>query len=99
MRSCENTSRMKTNLPPRELKSFQTRLLRWFRAHKRDLPWTASRDPYRIWKAQIMLQRMRIAAVMPYYDRFLQLLPDKEALARAPPVEVLKLGSGLGYDS
>jgi A/G-specific adenine glycosylase len=90
---------MKTNLPPRELKSFQTRLLRWFRAHKRDLPWRASRDPYRVWIAEVMLQQTRIAAVMPYYDRFLHRLPDVESLARAPLVEVLKLWSGLGYYS
>ena len=55
---------MKTNLPPAQLKSFQKRLLRWFRAHKRDLPWRASRDPYRVWVAEVMLQQTRIAAVM-----------------------------------
>ena len=99
MRSCENTSRMKAKVSPPQLKNFQTRLLRWFRAHKRDLPWRASRDPYRIWIAEVMLQQTRIAAVMPYYDRFLQRLPDVESLARAPLAEVLKLWSGLGYYS
>ena len=90
---------MKTNLPPAQLKSFQKRLLRWFRAHKRDLPWRASRDPYRVWVAEVMLQQTRIAAVMPYYDRFLKSLPDVESLANAPISEVLKLWSGLGYYS
>jgi A/G-specific adenine glycosylase len=90
---------MKTSLPPAQLKTFQKRLLRWFRAHKRDLPWRASRDPYRIWLAEVMLQQTRIAAVMPYYDRFLQNLPDVESLADAPITEVLKLWSGLGYYS
>ena len=90
---------MKENLPPRQLKNFQTRLLRWFRAHKRDLPWRASSDPYRVWIAEVMLQQTRIAAVMPYYDSFLHRLPDVESLARAPLVEVLKLWSGLGYYS
>jgi A/G-specific adenine glycosylase len=96
---------MKENLSPRQLMHFQTRLLRWFRAHKRDLPWRASpprragRDPYRVWIAEVMLQQTRIAAVMPYYDRFLHRLPDVESLARAPLVEVLKLWSGLGYYS
>jgi A/G-specific adenine glycosylase len=90
---------MKTNLSPRQLKNFQTRLLRWFRAHKRDLPWRASRDPYRVWIAEVMLQQTRIAAVMPYYQRFLQRLPNMKSLARAPLVEVLKLWSGLGYYS
>src|ERR1700685_3644095 len=90
---------MKENLSPRQLKNFQTRLLRWFRAHKRDLPWRASRDPYRVWVAEVMLQQTRIAAVMPYYDRFLKHLTDVESLASAPISEVLKLWSGLGYYS
>ncbi|MGB8540568.1 MAG: A/G-specific adenine glycosylase [Candidatus Acidiferrales bacterium] len=90
---------MKTNLPLAQLKTFQKRLLRWFRAHKRDLPWRASRDPYRIWVAEVMLQQTRIAAVMPYYDRFLHQFPDVESLASAPTAEVLKLWSGLGYYS
>ena len=90
---------MKQNLPPLQLKNFQKRLLRWFRAHKRDLPWRSSRDPYRVWIAEVMLQQTRIAAVMPYYQRFLQRLPDVESLARAPLPEVLKLWSGLGYYS
>jgi A/G-specific adenine glycosylase len=88
---------MKTNLPPAQLRTFQKRLLRWFRAHKRDLPWRASRDPYRIWVAEVMLQQTRIAAVMPYYDRFLKNLRDVESLASAPITKVLKLWSGLGY--
>jgi A/G-specific adenine glycosylase len=90
---------MKENLSSLQLKSFQKRLLRWFRAHKRDLPWRSSRDPYRIWIAEVMLQQTRIAAVMPYYQRFLHRLPNLKALARAPLAEVLKLWSGLGYYS
>src|ERR1700729_801058 len=90
---------MKTNLPPTQVKAFQKQLLRWFRAHKRDLPWRASRDPYRVWLAEVMLQQTRIAAVMPYYERFLKSLPDVESLASAPIAEVLKLWSGLGYYS
>jgi A/G-specific adenine glycosylase len=90
---------MKTHLAPARLKSFQKQLLRWFRAHKRDLPWRASRDPYRVWLAEVMLQQTRIAAVMPYYERFLKSLPDVESLASAPIAEVLKLWSGLGYYS
>src|SRR6202035_3505254 len=90
---------MKTNLPPARLKIFQKQLLRWFRAHKRDLPWRASRDPYRVWIAEVMLQQTRIAAVMPYYERFLKNMQDVESLASAPISEVLKLWSGLGYYS
>ncbi len=86
-------------LSPPQLKSFQKRLLGWFRAYKRDLPWRANRDPYRIWVAEVMLQQTRIAAVLPYYERFLKRLPDVASLASAPIAEVLKLWSGLGYYS
>jgi A/G-specific adenine glycosylase len=98
-KKCENTRRMKTHLTGRALKTFQTRMLAWFRAHQRDLPWRRSRDPYRIWVAEVMLQQTRIAAVMPYYQRFLARFPTVQALARAPEAEVLKLWSGLGYYS
>ena len=96
---CENMRRMKTHLAGRALKTFQNDLLAWFRAHQRDLPWRSSRDPYRIWVAEIMLQQTRIAAVMPYYDRFLEHFPTVQSLAAAPQQEVLKLWSGLGYYS
>jgi A/G-specific adenine glycosylase len=90
---------MKMQLTGRALKHFQTRMLAWFRAHQRDLPWRRSRDPYRIWVAEVMLQQTRIAAVMPYYHRFLARFPTVQTLARAPEPEVLKLWSGLGYYS
>ena len=90
---------MKTHLGDRALRKFQKQLLAWFRAHQRDLPWRGSRDPYRIWVAEIMLQQTRIAAVTPYYDRFLKHFPTVESLAAAPQQEVLKLWSGLGYYS
>ena len=90
---------MKMQLTGRALKTFQTRLLAWFRAHQRDLPWRRSRDPYRIWVAEVMLQQTRIAAVLPYYQRFLARFPTVQSLARAPEPEVLKLWSGLGYYS
>jgi A/G-specific adenine glycosylase len=84
---------------PRSLASFQRRLLGWFRKHSRDLPLRASRDPYRVWVAEIMLQQTRIAAVMPYYERFLQHFPDVRSLADAREEKVLQLWSGLGYYS
>ena len=90
---------MAIHLKPRSLRTFQSRLLAWFRAHRRELPWRASRDPYRVWVAEIMLQQTRIAAVIPYYDRFLRRFPDVRALARARQPEVLKFWSGLGYYS
>ncbi|MFZ3199719.1 MAG: hypothetical protein WA175_01065, partial [Candidatus Acidiferrales bacterium] len=90
---------MKTQLSPRARANFQRRLLSWFRAHRRDLPWRQSRDPYRIWVAEVMLQQTRIAAVLPYYHRFLKTFPRVERLARAPLREVLRQWSGLGYYS
>jgi A/G-specific adenine glycosylase len=90
---------MAIHLKPRSLRAFQSRLLAWFRAHRRELPWRASRDPYRVWVAEIMLQQTRIAAVIPYYDRFLRRFPNVRALARARQSEVLKFWSGLGYYS
>ncbi len=90
---------MKTHLTSRAMKNFQRRLLAWFRAHRRDLPWRRSRDPYRIWVAEVMLQQTRIAAVLPYYHRFLKKFPGVERLASAPLQEVLRQWSGLGYYS
>jgi A/G-specific adenine glycosylase len=92
-------TRMETHLDGCALKHFQNRMLEWFRAHQRDLPWRASRDPYRIWVAEVMLQQTRIAAVMPYYQRFLDRFSDVRSLGRAREAEVLKLWSGLGYYS
>jgi A/G-specific adenine glycosylase len=63
------------------------------------LPWRRSKDPYRIWLSEIMLQQTRVAAVIPYYQRFLERFPDVNALASAPQEEVLRLWSGLGYYS
>ncbi|HKV05907.1 MAG TPA: A/G-specific adenine glycosylase [Candidatus Acidoferrales bacterium] len=88
---------MQALLAPRSLKIFQHRLLAWFRAHQRKLPWRASRDPYRVWIAEVMLQQTRIAAVVPYYRRFLKRLPAVDSLARARESKVLELWSGLGY--
>jgi A/G-specific adenine glycosylase len=90
---------MTIHLKPRSLRTFQSRLLAWFRAHRRELPWRSDRDPYRVWVAEIMLQQTRIAAVIPYYERFLRRFPDARALSRARQPEVLKFWSGLGYYS
>jgi A/G-specific adenine glycosylase len=90
---------MKLELTPRQFAKFQASLLRWFTVHRRDFPWRSGHDPYRIWIAEIMLQQTRIAAVMPYYDRFLKKFPTVESLRRARLEEVLKMWSGLGYYS
>lgn len=79
---------------------FAGRVIRWQRTHGRNsLPWQATRDPYRVWLSEIMLQQTQVAAVLGYYDRFLQRFPDVQALAAAPLDDVLALWSGLGYYS
>jgi len=81
----------------RKLTAFRKRLLGWFQQNRRDLPWRRTQDPYRIWLSEIMLQQTRVAAVIPYYERFLERFPHVQALAAAPQEEVLRLWSGLGY--
>jgi A/G-specific adenine glycosylase len=73
------------------------RLLAWYRANARDLPWRRSRDPYRIWLSEIMLQQTRVEAVIPYFHRFLDRFPTVQDLAAASEQDVLGLWSGLGY--
>jgi A/G-specific adenine glycosylase len=80
------------------VKSFSARLIAWQdRAGRRDLPWQNTRDAYRIWISEIMLQQTQVATVMPYYQRFLSVLPDVQSLAAASIDVVLQLWSGLGY--
>ncbi|MHC4163818.1 MAG: HhH-GPD family protein, partial [Planctomycetota bacterium] len=73
------------------------KLLAWYRRRRRDLPWRRTRDPYAIWVSEIMLQQTRVAAVVPYYERFLRRFPDVGTLARARIDTVLAFWSGLGY--
>ena len=75
------------------------RLLAWYGSCGRDLPWRHTRDPYRIWLAEIMLQQTTVTAVIPYYRRFLEVFPDLPALAAAPLARVIELWAGLGYYS
>jgi A/G-specific adenine glycosylase len=79
------------------LRKLRRLILNWYRKNKRDLPWRQSRDPYRIWISEIMLQQTRVAAVIPYYERFLTRFPDIKALAIAPEQELLAAWAGLGY--
>ncbi|MCW5558222.1 MAG: A/G-specific adenine glycosylase, partial [Verrucomicrobiae bacterium] len=74
-------------------------LIPWFRARARDLPWRRTRDPYAIWVSEIMLQQTQVRTVIPYWERWMQALPDVAALARTPEDRVLKLWEGLGYYS
>ena len=75
------------------------RLLEWYDANKRDLPWRRTADPYAILVSEFMLQQTQVATVIPYYHRFLDTFPTIEALARSPEQEVLRLWAGLGYYS
>ena len=77
---------------------FAKRLLAWWDDHgRKDLPWQLNRTPYRVWVSEIMLQQTTVAAVVPYFERFMTRFPDVEALADAELDEVLHLWSGLGY--
>ena len=74
-------------------------LLRWYTENKRDLPWRHTRDPYRIWVSEIMLQQTRVEAVKGYYTAFLEAFPTVEALADADEERLMKQWEGLGYYS
>jgi A/G-specific adenine glycosylase len=86
-------------IPARELSGFRAGLLAWFAERKRDLPWRRSKDSYRIWLSEIMLQQTRVAAVVPYFENFIARFPDLHALARARDEAVLTHWAGLGYYS
>jgi A/G-specific adenine glycosylase len=79
--------------------SIRRALLRWYERAQRNLPWRRTTDAYAIWISEIMLQQTRVAAVIPYYERFLAVFPDAKALARASEAKVLAAWSGLGYYS
>jgi A/G-specific adenine glycosylase len=77
---------------------FAQRLIAWQREHGRhDLPWQSTRDPYRIWLSEIMLQQTQVATVVPYYQRFVRRFPEVALLAAADEDDVLSHWSGLGY--
>jgi A/G-specific adenine glycosylase len=76
---------------------FRRKLLTWYDVHRRDLPWRAGRDPYRVWLSEIMLQQTRVAAVIGHYQEFLRRFPTVQKLAAARQASVLAAWSGLGY--
>jgi len=88
-------------LPPEwnasTLSMIRRKILAWFSKHRRDLPWRATRDPYRIWVSEVMLQQTTVTAVIPYFGRFLRAFPTVHELAAADEQAVLKLWQGLGY--
>ena len=79
--------------------SWITPLIEWYRQNARDLPWRRTQDGYAVWISEIMLQQTRVAAVIPYYERFLRELPDIGALANVDDDRLHKLWEGLGYYS
>jgi A/G-specific adenine glycosylase len=81
------------SLPP----AARRKLLTWFDRHRRALPWRADRDPYRVWVSEVMLQQTTVAAVVPYFARFLEAFPTVAALAAADEQRVLRAWEGLGY--
>jgi len=85
--------------PLASLRYIRRRILNWYRKNRRDLPWRRTCDPYRIWISEIMLQQTRVAAVIPYYQRFFDRFPDIQALATAEEQDLLAGWAGLGYYS
>jgi A/G-specific adenine glycosylase len=83
----------------RRPRPFAAALVRWYERQHRELPWRATRDPYRILVSEVMLQQTRAQAVIPYYQRFLDRFPDVHALSAAREADVLAAWSGLGYYS
>jgi A/G-specific adenine glycosylase len=78
-------------------RDFSRRLLPWYKAHHRRLPWRETSDPYAIWVSEVMLQQTTVPAVIPYFERWMRLFPDAGALAGAPLRKVLRAWQGLGY--
>ncbi len=79
------------------MEPWQEALLRWFRAHRRPLPWRGERDPYRVLVAEVLLQQTRVRQAIPYYHRFLERFPTLRALREASLEEVLRVWQGAGY--
>ena len=81
------------------MNAFSRILLDWYAEHKRELPWRETKDPYRIWISEIILQQTRVAQGYEYFQRFVERFPDLVALAEADEDEVMKYWQGLGYYS
>ncbi|TRM11642.1 A/G-specific adenine glycosylase [Lentibacillus cibarius] len=79
--------------------AFQNALIEWYHANKRDLPWRADQDPYKVWVSEIMLQQTKVDTVIPYFKQFISKYPTPRDLAYADQQEVLKTWEGLGYYS
>jgi A/G-specific adenine glycosylase len=80
-------------------KNFSSLLINWYNINQRDLPWRETRDPYKIWLSEIILQQTRVNQGLPYYNKFINQYPHVQDLADAPEDEVMRLWQGLGYYS
>jgi A/G-specific adenine glycosylase len=78
---------------------FSKKVVKWYKENHRNLPWRNTREPYRIWLSEIILQQTRVSQGLPYYERFIDKYPTVADLANAPEQEVLRLWQGLGYYS
>ena len=78
---------------------FSKKVAKWYKENYRNLPWRNTREPYRIWLSEIILQQTRVSQGLPYYERFIEKYPTVKALAKAPEQDVLRLWQGLGYYS
>jgi A/G-specific adenine glycosylase len=76
---------------------FSKKIVEWYLQNKRDLPWRSTKDPYKIWLSEIILQQTRVIQGLPYYNRFISAYPTVTALANAPQQQVMRLWQGLGY--
>jgi A/G-specific adenine glycosylase len=81
------------------IKRFAEKLLDWFEENKRLLPWRSTKDPYKIWLSEVLLQQTRVAQGLPYYEKFVKHYPTIKKLATAPEKEILRHWQGLGYYS
>ena len=84
-------------LDARWKRQFRRRLLKWYAQHARNLPWRRSRNPYRVWVSEVMLQQTQVATVKDYFRRFVKQFPNVKKLAEADEQDVLRLWEGLGY--
>src|ERR1700678_2232545 len=91
------SSRLAHSVPPKKGAALRAKLLAWYVAERRDLPWRRTRDPYAVWLSETMLQQTRVDTVIPYFQAFIRAYPTLDDLARAPEQGVLSLWSGLGY--
>ncbi len=82
-----------------DMKLDHKQLTQWYKKNRRDLPWRKSKDPYRIWLSEVMLQQTTVVAVIPYFEKFTAKFPTVKDLAKAPEADVLEAWAGLGYYS